>query len=317
MDFPLIDLMDQRACYDRLVDMLHPGGLACPRRHAGDRLGIHRRHRDPALDYQCGRCGRVFNAFTGTPLQGIRRPPAQLLLILRGIADAAPTAQMARELGCDRKAPARAAASAPGQCPARAGPQPAGRRGGRGRRGRRQRGGKKASRTPTRPTRRDGGPTAAAATAPSPTIDRRWPASSGGTRVRSAWKSSSRPAGRSWRRSSTTGLPGGGDGQHRRVAGLQPGGGPAGPGPRDGGPLGPQGDVGAGPGWGRDPRGALQHAGGAVDGLRIFLSRFRGVSKWYLAQYVAIFQWSHNLKSVTDGFLRILLGMWPSTSSTT
>ena len=103
MDFPLIDLMDQRACYDRLVELLHPGGLACPRCGADDRLGIHRRHRDPVIDYQCGHCGRVFNAFTATPLQGIRRSPAQLLLIVRGIAKAAPTAELARELGCDRK----------------------------------------------------------------------------------------------------------------------------------------------------------------------------------------------------------------------
>ena len=103
MDFPLIDLMDERACYDRLVELLHPDGLACPRCSDRDRLGIHRRHRAPVLDYQCGHCGRVFNAFTGTPLQGIRRSPSQLLLILRGVAQAQPTAQMARELGCDRK----------------------------------------------------------------------------------------------------------------------------------------------------------------------------------------------------------------------
>jgi transposase-like protein len=103
VDFPLIDLMDERACYDRLVDLLHPGGLACPRCGSEDRLGIHRRHREPVLDYQCGHCRRVFNAFTGTPLQGIRRRPSQLLLILRGIAQAEPTARMARELGCDRK----------------------------------------------------------------------------------------------------------------------------------------------------------------------------------------------------------------------
>ena len=37
-------------------------GLACPRCGAADRLGVHRRHRDPVLDYQCGHCGRVFNA---------------------------------------------------------------------------------------------------------------------------------------------------------------------------------------------------------------------------------------------------------------
>jgi hypothetical protein len=55
------------------------------------------------VDYQCGHCRRVSNAFTGTPLQGIRRPPARPLLLLRGIAQAVPTAQMARELGCDRK----------------------------------------------------------------------------------------------------------------------------------------------------------------------------------------------------------------------
>jgi transposase-like protein len=103
MDFPLSDLMDEHACYERLVELLHPEGLACPRCGATNRLGVHRRHRDPVLDYQCGGCGRVFNAFTATPLGGTRRPPSQLLLIFRGVAQAAPTARMARELACDRK----------------------------------------------------------------------------------------------------------------------------------------------------------------------------------------------------------------------
>ena len=48
-------------------------------------------------------------------------------------------------------------------------------------------------------------------------------------------------------------------------------------------------------------------------GLRNFLRPFRGVSKWYLGQYVAINQWGHNIKRVTDEFLRILLGMIPGT----
>ncbi len=102
MDFSLRDYLDEDACYTKLVELLHPDDLACPRCGERQRLGIHRRHRAPLVDFQCGTCGRVFNAFTATPLQGTHRRPAQLLMILHGIAKGTPTAQMARELGCDR-----------------------------------------------------------------------------------------------------------------------------------------------------------------------------------------------------------------------
>ena len=46
---------------------------------------------------------------------------------------------------------------------------------------------------------------------------------------------------------------------------------------------------------------------GIWTGLRNFLRTFRGVSKHYLAGYVAMFQWSHNLKTATDAFLESLL----------
>jgi transposase len=52
---------------------------------------------------------------------------------------------------------------------------------------------------------------------------------------------------------------------------------------------------------------------GVWTGLRNFLRPFRGVSKYYLGQYVAMFQWAHNLKAVTEDFLRILLGVPLST----
>ena len=103
MDFPITDLMDQVACYDKLVGWLHPDGLACPRCGARGRLAVHRRHRDPVLDYRCAGCHRVFNAFAGTLLQGTERRPSELVLILRGFAQGVPTAQLARELDCDRK----------------------------------------------------------------------------------------------------------------------------------------------------------------------------------------------------------------------
>ena len=103
MDFSLNDYLDEDACYAKLVDLLHPDGLSCPGCSERQHLGIHHRHREPVLDYQCGTCGRVFNAWTGTFLQGTHRRPAQLLMILHGIAQSTPTAQMARELAVDRR----------------------------------------------------------------------------------------------------------------------------------------------------------------------------------------------------------------------
>jgi transposase-like protein len=105
MDFPILDLMDQGACYQRLLDLLHPDGLTCPGCGGGrDRYNVHRR-RDgsPVLDYRCKACRRVFNLFTGTPWQGAHRTPAAILLILRGFVQGVPTAKLARELGASRR----------------------------------------------------------------------------------------------------------------------------------------------------------------------------------------------------------------------
>ena len=102
MDFPITDLMDEDACYAKLVQWLHPDGLVCPRCGRADRMRVHRSHRAPVRDYRCGHCRRVFNAFTGTALHGTKRRPSELVLIVRGFAQGTPTAQLARELGCDR-----------------------------------------------------------------------------------------------------------------------------------------------------------------------------------------------------------------------
>ena len=102
MDFPIGDLMDESACYGFLVGLLHPDGLACP--HCGDRdhLKVHRRDRDPILAYRCTACRRISTAFTKSALQGTKRRPIELVLILRGIAQGVSTAQLARELECSR-----------------------------------------------------------------------------------------------------------------------------------------------------------------------------------------------------------------------
>ncbi len=98
MDFPIADYMDEDACYEKLVDVLHPDGLACPRCGGRDGPKVHRRHRAPVLDYRCSDCGRVFNAFTGTAFHKTHRRPSEILLILRGIAQGETTARLAREL---------------------------------------------------------------------------------------------------------------------------------------------------------------------------------------------------------------------------
>ena len=46
---------------------------------------------------------------------------------------------------------------------------------------------------------------------------------------------------------------------------------------------------------------------GIGTGLRNFLPPFRGVHKKYLAQYVAVFEWAHNLKIITAKFLRLVM----------
>jgi transposase len=52
---------------------------------------------------------------------------------------------------------------------------------------------------------------------------------------------------------------------------------------------------------------------GIWTGLRNFLRPFRGISKWYLDQFVGIFEWIYNVKTVTVDFVRALCGLRPNT----
>jgi transposase-like protein len=101
MEFPIADLMDEAACYRFVVEHLHPNGLKCPRcKAASEMWGVHRRHREPVLDYQCQACGRVFNAFTQTIFHKTHRPPTELVMILRAVAQGETTLQLSHELNC-------------------------------------------------------------------------------------------------------------------------------------------------------------------------------------------------------------------------
>lgn len=101
MDFPIGTLLDEAACYAFLLEILHPGGLVCPRCGSRD-YRVHRRTRDPVLDYRCPDCRRVFNAFTGTALHKTHYRPSELVLVIRGFSRGESTAALARELKRNR-----------------------------------------------------------------------------------------------------------------------------------------------------------------------------------------------------------------------
>ncbi len=103
LQFPLDDLLDEQACHDFLLRVLHPDGLHCPHGHPlpGDQAA-HDRHRVPILDYRCRICGAVFNLFTGTVWTKTRYPCSTIVQILRGIAQGVSTKHLAEELGLDR-----------------------------------------------------------------------------------------------------------------------------------------------------------------------------------------------------------------------
>jgi transposase-like protein len=101
--FPIGEMMDEQACYDFLMEVLHPAGLCCPHGHPlpPDRAP-HDRHRDPIFDYRCRVCGAVFNIFTNTIWSKSRYPCSTIVLIVRGVAQGKSTKHLAEELGIDR-----------------------------------------------------------------------------------------------------------------------------------------------------------------------------------------------------------------------
>lgn len=102
MAFPITEFLDERACYEFLVSVLHPKGLECP---AGHRVAAgqapHMSDRAPVVDYRCRRCGKVFNVFTNTLWQGTHYSCRQVVLLVRGFAQGVPTLHLAKELHLD------------------------------------------------------------------------------------------------------------------------------------------------------------------------------------------------------------------------
>jgi transposase len=100
--FPLSDLLDEQECYDYLVRTLHPEGLCCKNGHVlPSGQSPHDCIRAPIVDYRCRICGNVFNVFTNSVWKGTHHPCTTIVLIMRGFVQGTPTLQLAEELELD------------------------------------------------------------------------------------------------------------------------------------------------------------------------------------------------------------------------
>ena len=102
MKFPITDLMNQKECYNFLLNILHPNGFGCPNGHQlPPEQKPHDLSRQPLVDYKCRICGRVYNLFTNTIWLGTSYSCAVVVLIFRGFLQGITTKHLAEELERD------------------------------------------------------------------------------------------------------------------------------------------------------------------------------------------------------------------------
>jgi len=100
--FPISDLLNPQECYAYLLHSLHPEGLRCKAGHAlPPDQAPHKHKRAPLVDYCCRVCGNVFNLFTNTGWAGTHYNCVTIVLVMRGFVQGIPTLQLAEELALD------------------------------------------------------------------------------------------------------------------------------------------------------------------------------------------------------------------------
>ena len=101
MDFPIVDLIDNESATEWLVNHFHPDGLKCP--HCQASVEEARPFRQTTASqltvYRCLLCDGIYNLYSSTVFQQKQFTPAQVVLLLRGVYQGTPTAQLAREIG--------------------------------------------------------------------------------------------------------------------------------------------------------------------------------------------------------------------------
>lgn len=104
MDFPITDLMSDKASTDWIMTHFHPNGLRCPHCQAAWARASEFRatRRSELIVYRCRACRGIYNLYSGTLFEGRQLRPAQVVLLVRGVLKGEPAAALARELGLSR-----------------------------------------------------------------------------------------------------------------------------------------------------------------------------------------------------------------------
>jgi len=103
MNFPLKYIPKAQECYDFLVLLLHKSSMQCLNGHSLEDCYVYKRTREPILDYRCKACGKCFNIFSGTCLQGTKYSLMQIIQYINGLILNVPISQISRETGLGRK----------------------------------------------------------------------------------------------------------------------------------------------------------------------------------------------------------------------
>ena len=105
MDFPIIDLLDDEQSVAWLEQHFHPQGLQCPHCDAPrSNARFFRINNGSGLPvWRCHRCQGIYNLYSGTIFAGSQLAPVHVVLLVRGVLQGQPSAQLAREIGLTEK----------------------------------------------------------------------------------------------------------------------------------------------------------------------------------------------------------------------
>ena len=82
MDFPITDLMSEKASEEWIMEYFHPTGIRCP--HCGaawaSAFEFRTTRKSQLTVYRCWECRGIYNLYSGTIFEALQLRPAQVVL---------------------------------------------------------------------------------------------------------------------------------------------------------------------------------------------------------------------------------------------